>query len=245
MGKLLLIPWHIGDLRDVTLRSLETVRRLRLLVAEHPGQSLLDLSRVGVDASGKDVRQLVDAPDDELLELVLGALEREDVGVLSSGGMPCFIDPGAWLVAAVRRRGGQVAALPGASVLPLAIALSGEDVRLGWGCVTVVYPIFTPDGRLDPKVLRKAADRGEPAYFFPNVEHLGRCIEILAEAVPQRKLTAFFDLTKPDRARFPMADAAVTMTCALWFERRLEYANAPFTEVALALHPAPRGRSPA
>jgi 16S rRNA C1402 (ribose-2'-O) methylase RsmI len=237
MSKLLLIPWHVGDIRDITLNTMQAIRRLRVFVVEDVEASRLELGRVSIDPRSKVLWALTDERDETLLSKVLGAIAKEDVGLLSSGGTPCFIDPGSWLVAEVRRRGIAVTALAGASALSLAIALGGEDLRRGIGMATMMYPLLGNSGVLDKGPIVQAAGRGEAVYLFPNLDRLGDCLDALAEAAPGRQLTAFFDLTKTPPERYPNANKILITTCGKWRERRDEFLDAGLSEVALLLHP--------
>ena len=127
---LLLIPWSIGNRLDITLHAVRCVRRLRCFLAEDP-----DLSReqfaalLGAGVRAKRFWRLPDRPDPKFLKMVLGLLKSEDVGLVSGGGIPCFVDPGAWVVRELRRAGVSVTALAGASSLASVLCLSGIEWR--------------------------------------------------------------------------------------------------------------------
>lgn len=237
MSKLLLIPWHVGDIRDITLNTMQAIRRLRVFVVEDVEASRRELGRVSIDTRSKVLWPLTDERDEALLSTVLATIAKEDVGLLSSGGTPCFIDPGSWLVAEVRRRGIPVTALAGASALTLAIALGGEDLRRGIGTATMMYPLLGNDGVLDKAPIAQAAGRGEAVYLFPNMDRLDDCLDALAEVAADRRLTAFFDLTKTPVERYPNANKILTTTCGKWRDHRDKFTAEGLSEVALLLHP--------
>lgn len=220
MGRLILIPWHIGNSQDLTLRALSEVRRLRLLLVESVPDARRELQEnLKLDPARKELWATPETRDEELLARVLAALEREDVGMLASGGTPAFIDPGAWLVAELRRRGTVVTALAGASCLTNMLALSGVEWRIGRAnSFTFAFFLDGKPGGEEDKRFKTLAERGEPLFVLLAVPAFARCLRLLKTAVGRRPVTVFFDMTKSTRGKYPMGDKVLTMTCDKWLK---------------------------
>ena len=217
-GKLILISWHIGDARDMSDRSIEALRALGVLLVEDIEYSREGLRRLGVNPNAKTVLAVPERPNAEFLARVLATLARGDVGMLSSGGTPGFVDPGAWLVAEVRRRGGRVEALPGPSCLATMLAMSGIEWRdKRTSSFTFAFFLDGPPGGGEEENFTALARRPEPLLVFLLPGRVERCLALLEPVVGRRPVTIFFDLSKP-RNEYPMADEARTMTCAQWRE---------------------------
>jgi len=233
-GRLFLIPWHVGDVLDTTFNAAMLVRRLDVLLVEDEADARFQLKQVlNEDAAGKTLLTIPESADAAFLKRVLAQLVRGDAGMLSSGGVPGFIDPGAWVVAELRRRGVEVKALAGASCLTTMLALSGVEWRSDPDCVFSFAFFFDgPAGSREQVGFLRAAARPEHLFVFVNAPALERCLELLEPVVGARPVTLFFDLTKA-REFFPLADQVRTMPCPAWRKALKTLPRERISDVAL------------
>jgi 16S rRNA (cytidine1402-2'-O)-methyltransferase len=120
---LFVVSTPIGNLGDVTLRALETLRSVPLIAAEDTriARRLLARYEIGTKLRSFHARS-GPARRDELLEhLRAGA----DLALVTDAGTPAVSDPGADIVAAWAGEGGRVVPIPGASAVLAAVAASG------------------------------------------------------------------------------------------------------------------------
>lgn len=235
---LLLIPWSIGNRLDITLHAVRCVRRLRCFLAEDP-----DLSReqfaalLGAGVRAKRFWRLPDRPDPKFLKMVLGLLKSEDVGLVSGGGIPCFVDPGAWVVRELRRAGVSVTALAGASSLASVLCLSGIE----WRSSNPVFSFaFFPAGSSsDParaRFLAAASRADEPLVVFLDAKRFRECVKAMAPVVGGRRVTVFFDLTRGPKDLFPYADQVRSMSCRAWLKEATRLRWERVGDVSLLVH---------
>lgn len=123
MAKLTLVPTPIGNLEDITLRALKTLRRVRLILAE-------DMRTTSVLLAHYEIKcQLMSHHmhnEHKTLESVMQRIEAaEDVALVSDAGTPAISDPGFLLVRECLRRGIEVECLPGATAFVPALVASG------------------------------------------------------------------------------------------------------------------------
>ncbi|MBI5239689.1 MAG: hypothetical protein HY926_04395 [Elusimicrobia bacterium] len=235
-GAFLLIPWHIGDWKDMTFHAVSELKRLRCLLVEDAAQARAQLAQLRLDCAGKELLEVPVRRRLDFLSRVLARLGREDVGMVSSGGSPCFMDPGGWLVRELRRRGVPVRALAGASSLTAVLALSGFD----WveAPRSRAFSFVFYDERGDQSVFRAVAARaGEPVVVFVRKHAFRDCLRGLRGVVGARPVTAFFDLTKNPREKYPYADRVRTMDCAGWLRAAARISWARVAEASLLIHP--------
>ncbi len=234
-GTLILIPWHTGDLRDVTRHALDEVARIEHLLVEDTNIAAQLFNDHGIDCTSKTFTSIGFDPDPMLLERCFDDLHQRDVGMLSSSGVPCFIDPGAWLVRDLRARGVSVRALPGPSALTTVLSLSGVEWASDAGVFTFCFFPSRRGPRLDPILDRT----GEPIVVFLALETFAEFIDNVASRYPTRSMTAFFDLTKSTCAR---PDVTETMTVSEWRHRGPAIAHGS-EDVSVIVHPLPvRGK---
>jgi 16S rRNA (cytidine1402-2'-O)-methyltransferase len=122
MGTLYIVATPLGNLEDITLRSLRILRLVALIATEDTrttGRLLkhfeISCPMVSYFEHNKLVR----------LERILDALADGDVALVSEAGTPLLSDPGFELVRAAIERGFEVVSIPGPSALTAALPASG------------------------------------------------------------------------------------------------------------------------
>jgi len=122
MGRLLLVPTPIGNLEDITLRALRSLREAVLIAAEDTRTSRVLTTHYGISTPLTSYHE-----HNKLAKLdeVLAALARGDVALISDAGTPGISDPGHELIMAALQRGIEVLPLPGACAVTTALVGSG------------------------------------------------------------------------------------------------------------------------
>ncbi len=238
----ILIPWHIGNRWDVTLNAVRMARGLRYFVTEDAEDARFQFSKVlKVDCAGKTFVTVPYLPDQKFLEKVLKALRSEDVGMVSSGGVPCFSDPGGWLVRELQKRGERVVSLGGASCLTTLLSLSGFDWIQTPAKRAFSFIFFQENG--NHHAFREVIGRrDEPVIVFVERLAFAACIKAMKGPAAGRQVSAFFDLTKTTSSdKYPYADQVLTMTCADWLRETKKIRWAKVSDVALMVHPEESG----
>ncbi|HZZ65686.1 MAG TPA: 16S rRNA (cytidine(1402)-2'-O)-methyltransferase [Candidatus Baltobacteraceae bacterium] len=124
---LIFVPTPLGNLRDVTLRSLEVLRECTLLVAEDSRVARKLLQALALP--GKEIWTYQEHNARAAAPGILERAKTELVAVVTDAGTPGISDPGNELVAAARAAGIPVQVLPGPSALIGAAVLSGFPMR--------------------------------------------------------------------------------------------------------------------
>lgn len=123
---LYIVSTPIGNARDLSLRALDTLRAADVLAAEDT-RTLRRLMEIhGIPLAGRRVVAFHDHNAKSARPGLLAALaEGRSVAYASDAGTPLLADPGFTLVRAAREEGYPVTAVPGASALLSALAVSG------------------------------------------------------------------------------------------------------------------------
>ncbi len=123
-GKLYVVATPIGNLGDITLRAIETLRAVDRVIAEDTRRTRGLLSHFGI--AGKPVDRLDANAEAHDVARALTHLEAgESLALCTDAGTPIVSDPGTALVRAAVAAGATVVPIPGASAVLAAIALSG------------------------------------------------------------------------------------------------------------------------
>jgi len=113
----------IGNLGDLSPRAVETLRAVRLILAEDTRQVRKLLVHFGI---GTPTQAFHEHNEGKAVPGLLARLEGgEDLALVSDAGTPLLSDPGFRLVRACRDGGAEVLAVPGPSAVVAAVAVSG------------------------------------------------------------------------------------------------------------------------
>jgi 16S rRNA (cytidine1402-2'-O)-methyltransferase len=124
---LYLIPTPIGNLEDITLRSLKILETVDVLYAEDTRVTRKLLSHYNIS---KTIFSLHEHNEVLRYKEVIEKLDKGlNVGLVSDAGMPLLSDPGLILAKEVKAAGYNVTSLPGANALLPALAMSGLNTH--------------------------------------------------------------------------------------------------------------------
>jgi len=122
---LYVVATPIGNLGDITLRALDTLRRVDRVAAEDTRVSGQLLAHFGIRKPLVSIRE---HNEREAAERVIGWIASgEAVAYVSDAGTPAISDPGARLVAAVRAAECAVVPVPGVSAVAAALSAAGVE----------------------------------------------------------------------------------------------------------------------
>jgi 16S rRNA (cytidine1402-2'-O)-methyltransferase len=161
-GRLFVVATPIGNLWDVTLRSLEVLRAVPLIAAEDTRLTRRLLERHGI-ATATTSFHARSAPS-RLAELLTHLRAGADLALVTDAGTPSVSDPGEDLVAAWAAEGGVVVPIPGASAV-LAVVAASAVAGPRWS-----FEGFLPRSGRErrERIARIAADeRGTVIYEAP------------------------------------------------------------------------------
>ena len=124
MPTLYIVATPIGNLEDITLRALRTLREVKLIAAEDTRKTRRLLTSYDIKTPTTSYHE-----HNKLTKLdhILYQLEDGDVALVSEAGTPGMSDPGYELILAAIERGIEVVPLPGASAI---IGLPAEKALL-------------------------------------------------------------------------------------------------------------------
>ncbi|MBU4689485.1 16S rRNA (cytidine(1402)-2'-O)-methyltransferase [Mycoplasma zalophidermidis] len=124
MSKIYIIGTPIGNLKDITLRALETLKICDAIACEDTRVSGKLLSYYGIDKKLISYSKINEKKTAEyLIEMCLS--EEINLGLVSDAGMPMVSDPGFELISLARKNDISIELIPGVNAAISAFALSG------------------------------------------------------------------------------------------------------------------------
>lgn len=125
IGKLYIVGTPIGNLGDITLRAIETLKNCDLILAEDTRQTLKLLNHFNIT---KHMISYHRHNEDEKIKIVVSYLdEGKNLVLVSDAGMPIISDPGQNLVKYLVENNYEIEVVPGVTALITAIVKSGLD----------------------------------------------------------------------------------------------------------------------
>src|SRR5665647_2200281 len=124
-GKLYICGTPIGNLEDVSIRLLKTLRRVDLIACEDTRHTIKLLNRYKIKNRLLSYHEHSQPQREQyiLAELAAG----RQIALVSDAGMPTISDPGQSLISQARAAGIEVEVIPGPSACIAALAVSGLD----------------------------------------------------------------------------------------------------------------------
>ncbi len=194
-GRLILVPTPIGNLGDITLRAIETLKNADILLAEDTRVSSKLLKHFGID---KKLTSHHKFNEHKSLPGLISRLKSGSIAALiSDAGTPGISDPGFLLVRACIENGIEVECLPGPTALIPALAVSGLPAD------RFVFEGFLPQKKGRQKRVNALADESRTMIFYESPFRLVKLLKQLSAAMGQerracvcRELSKFFEEIK-------------------------------------------------
>ena len=188
-GRLSICATPIGNLEDITLRVLRTLKEADLIAAEDTRQTIKLLNAYEIETPMISYHKFNEATRGP--QLVQMMQEGKHIALVSDAGTPGISDPGETLIRLCYEAGVPVTSLPGPSAFVTAMTLSGLAMR------HFIFEGFLPaDKKEQQALLASLKEETRPVIFYEAPHHLQRTLEVLGTAVGDRRVVTVRELTK-------------------------------------------------
>ena len=185
---LYIVATPIGNLGDITMRAVETLRGVAAVACEDTRVTGRLLHHLGVKAR---MIRYDDHADERARGGILALAAEGAVALVSDAGTPLISDPGFRLVREARERGIAVTSLPGASALVVALTLAGLPTD------RFVFAGFLPaKAKARSEALEELASVRATLVFYETGPRLVASLEAIGDALPGREVAVARELTK-------------------------------------------------
>jgi 16S rRNA (cytidine1402-2'-O)-methyltransferase len=125
--KLYIVATPIGNLKDITLRAIETLQLCSIIVCEDTRITKKLLNHLGIRNKKIYTIHQHNEKSAALKIIEEAALESEEIAYVTDAGTPCISDPGMFLVSQARSLNIKIEPIPGPSAITTAFSISGID----------------------------------------------------------------------------------------------------------------------
>ncbi len=188
-GKLFLCATPIGNLEDITLRVLRTLKEVDLIAAEDTRNSIKLLNHFEIKTPMTSYHE--HNKIDKAYQLIEKMKAGTNVALITDAGTPGISDPGEELVRICYQSGIEVSSLPGAAACITALTLSGLPTR------RFAFEAFLPRNKKERlAILSSLESETRTIILYESPHHLRKTLEELQQALGDRKITLCRELTK-------------------------------------------------
>ncbi len=188
-GKLYICPTPIGNLEDITYRTLRVLNEVDLIAAEDTRHSVKLLNHFEIS---KPLTSYYEHnKDSKGIYLINKLIEGENIALISDAGMPGISDPGEDLIKLAIENNIEVDVLPGATAFVIALVSSGLNTHR-----------FTFEGFLDrdKKLRRNRLEEIKEEYktmiFYESPHRLKETLKDMLKIFGNRQISINRELTK-------------------------------------------------
>ena len=194
-GTLYLCATPIGNLEDITMRVLRTLKEVDLIAAEDTRNSIKLLNHFEITTPMTSYHEYNKI--DKGRTLVSKLLEGQNIALITDAGTPAISDPGEELVKMAHEAGITVTSLPGACACVTALTVSGLPTR------RFAFEAFLPSDKKERKdVLENLKNETRTIILYEAPHHLVKTLEELLQALGNRRATICRELTKKHETIF-------------------------------------------
>ncbi|WP_297841681.1 16S rRNA (cytidine(1402)-2'-O)-methyltransferase [Ignavibacterium sp.] len=186
--KLFVVSTPIGNLKDITLRALETLKEVDFIICEDTrvtGNLLrhYEISKELISLNAFNESQ-------KLHQIIEKILSGNSAALVSDSGTPTISDPGNRLISEAIKNKIEVIAIPGASAVIAALSISGLPTD------SFVFEGFLPQKKGRQKKLKQLAEEERTIVLYESVYRIEKLLDELIEHMPERLIVVCRELTK-------------------------------------------------
>lgn len=187
-GTLYIVATPIGNLSDITLRALETLKAVDAVLCEDTRVTGNLLKRYEIKKPTLSCHEHTD--ERKLTQIVERLQKGESFAFVSDAGTPGLSDPGNRLVAFAVLAGIAVIPLPGASALGAIVSVAGIDMR------EFVFKGFPPHKKGRETFFKSIVASETPVVYYESPHRVIKNLTLLSELSGDVKVVIGRELTK-------------------------------------------------
>ena len=188
-GKIDLVATPIGNLSDISMRAIETLKNVDIIACEDTRNTIRLLNHFEIKGHLTSYHEYNKI--DKAYELCEKVKEGNNIAFVSDAGMPAISDPGYELVDIAYKEGLEVTVVPGASAVVSALAISGISSR------RFAFEGFLPVDKNEKKeILTELSQESRTLILYEAPHRLLKTLKELFEYMGDRNIAIVREITK-------------------------------------------------
>ena len=195
MPKFYVVATPIGNMGDITLRAIETLKSVDLILCEDTRETHKILEKYGINKPTMSYHaQSKLAKVDKIFELLS---EGKNLALVSDAGTPTISDPGAMLVSKIKEKFSKgdssdviVVPIPGPSAVIAALSASGLPTH------EFTFLGFLPHKKGRETLFKEISESERTMVFYESPHRILKTLESLIKFCPKKKVCIARELTK-------------------------------------------------
>lgn len=187
-GKLYIVATPIGNLSDITIRSIETLKSVDFIICEDTRVTKILLEKYGIT---KEMISLNAQSEIKKIEYLIGRINSgESCALVSDAGTPCISDPGVRFVNAAIKSEVTISGNPGPNAAILALSISGLPTD------SFVFEGFLPQKKGRQKKMMQLSKEERTIILYESMYRIEKLLNELNLYMPERYVVVQRELTK-------------------------------------------------
>ncbi len=187
MATLYVVATPIGNLKDITLRAIETLQSVDVVLAEDTRVARKLLSHLGIQ---KSVIAYHEHTTPGQMEKTLELIKEKDTALITDAGTPAISDPGQRLIQALLEADVRIVPIPGPSALTAILSVSDIDTS------EFMFLGFAPHKKGRQTFFKRVAASDIPTVLFESPHRIEKTLHELLSVAGDRRVTVGRELTK-------------------------------------------------
>ena len=188
-GKIYLVATPIGNLSDISIRAVDTLKNVDIIACEDTRNTIKLLNHFEIKAPLTSYHEYNKI--DKAYELCEKVKTGKNIAFVSDAGMPAISVPGYELVDIAYKQGLNVTVIPGASAVVSALAISGISSR------RFSFEGFLPSDKNEKKeILTELSQESRTIILYEAPHRLLKTLKELFECLGDREISIVRELTK-------------------------------------------------
>lgn len=188
MGSLYVVSTPIGNLEDITLRAINTLKTVDTIISEDTRITKRLLKKFEIITKTTSYHKYNQTSK---LPKILKELSTSNMALVSDAGTPGINDPGSILISEARKMNTQIIPIPGPSAVTSALSISGLNSD------SFIHLGFLPQKKgKKQKALLNAKNNLIPTIFFESPYRFEATINLIIEIMGNRNIIVCREMTK-------------------------------------------------
>lgn len=188
MSKLFIVATPIGNLQDITLRAIETLKNVDIIICEDTRETSKLLSHFNIK------KKLISSNAQSESRKISPLLERiksvHSAALVSDAGTPCISDPGVRLINAAINENIEIIPIPGVNAGITALSIAGIPTD------SFVFEGFPPQKKGRQKFFANLQNEKRTIVLYESVYRIEKLLREINEYLPDRYICVCRELTK-------------------------------------------------